>query len=101
MPKKLTDKMFADCLKGAIVTDKQEKITKAKKGEPKTVLYSFAALRAAIVSEGVTITDGGIRQRVYAVNRGLKEAGIAQVFKAQRVYTGRKKKAFDASLFTV
>ena len=60
MPKKLTDKMFADCLKGAIVTDKQEKITKAKKGEPKTVYYSFAALRAAIVGEGVSAPCSGV-----------------------------------------
>jgi hypothetical protein len=101
MPKKLTDETFAACLKGAVLPDKQEKMTKAKKGTVKTVYYSFAALRAAIVSEGITITDGGIRQRVYAVNDGLKDAGVPQVFKAYRVYTGRKKKVFDASLFTV
>ena len=78
-------------------TEKQVKLNKKSKEPPKkTHFYDFETLRASLVEQGVSMTDQAIRQRVYAVNKGLK--GTNQSYKAKRK-EGLKRKSKDYSMF--
>jgi len=79
-------------------TTKQLKLDRKSKPSPskKEHFYDFGKLRASLVEQGVTMTDQAIRQRVYAVNKGLKDSH--QSYKAKRK-EGLTRKAKDFSMF--
>jgi hypothetical protein len=98
MSTKLTDQLLAEALKAGHIQDKQTKIAK---GAFKDNLYSFPTVYSHIQKAGCNVKPAAVRQRIYAVNKAMAEAGIKQKWKAKRDFTGRKKKELDTSLFTV
>lgn len=99
MANKLTDVLLSNALLGAYVEDKQVDIEGIKK-PVKVNYYSMEKVRASIIEAGVTVTDGAIRQRIYAVNKALLKNGRNQQWRAKRKSgTGRAKKQYDLSLF--
>jgi len=99
MTNKLTDILLSNALLAAYVEDKQVKIEGIKK-PVKINYYSMEKVRTCITEAGVTVTDGAIRQRIYAVNKALVRGGRNQQWRAKRKSgTGRAKKQYDLSLF--
>ena len=98
MSAKLTDKLLAEALKAGHIEDKQTKIAK---GAVKENLYNFSLVYLHITKAGCNVKPAAVRQRIYAVNKAMAEAGIKQKWKAKRTFTGRKKKSLDTALFTM
>jgi hypothetical protein len=82
---KLTDSLLAQALKAGHIEDKQTKIAK---GAVKENLYSFPTVFLHLQKAGCTVKESAVRQRIYAVNKALAEAGVKQKWVAKRDFTG-------------
>ena len=100
MAPKLTDELLLSALNEAYLrteVDKQLTLTGSKKKTTKINWYSFPVLFAQIKSAGVFMTEQGVRQRIYAINKAIRVEG--QVYKAEKVKGApRKKKDYSAFL---
>lgn len=100
MPPKLTDELLLSSLNEAYLrteVDKQMSLVGNKKKSVKINWYSFPKLYAQIKSAGVFMTEQGVRQRIYAINKAIASAG--QVYKAEKLKGApRKKKDYTAFL---
>ena len=104
---RLTDGILAEALKHGHIEDKQLKfVGKDKKSQlvkngVKQNYYSFVKVCEYIHQHGFTLKPAAIRQRIYAVNNAMEEAGVKQKWVAKRAGEGRPKKVVDTSLFTI
>ena len=95
--------LFVECLKASVFKEAQQKIVKRKKGEDEKVYIVYATLKKEVdkaIGKDVKMTT--IRQKVYNINKALKEAGANRQFVAHREKgTGRGPADYSGYLFEV
>ena len=94
----IPDDFFAQCLKDAVVPDKQLKLLETKK-EKGVVHISYPRLFASIHARYPEAKETSIRQKVGAVNKRL--AGVRKFVAFRDPSAKRKKKDFSVYLFEV